>query len=74
MRTTSGRWPAEQPSAGGSLPNDVFSELLEPPTPEPEEHQPSIRFSKLLEAADGLEPLQVGYDRPTSVVREDVHL
>jgi acetylornithine deacetylase/succinyl-diaminopimelate desuccinylase-like protein len=32
MAATSGRRPAVQPSAGGSLPNDVFSELLESPT------------------------------------------
>jgi acetylornithine deacetylase/succinyl-diaminopimelate desuccinylase-like protein len=32
MTATSGRRPAVQPSAGGSLPNDVFSELLELPT------------------------------------------
>jgi hypothetical protein len=32
MTATSGRRPTVQPSAGGSLPNDVFSELLELPT------------------------------------------
>jgi acetylornithine deacetylase/succinyl-diaminopimelate desuccinylase-like protein len=32
MTAISGRRPAVQPSAGGSLPNDVFSELLELPT------------------------------------------